>query len=368
MGSTTTTIQSLFDNFIDQSNDWRFFLGLAEYKDYLNKTPETEEILNTIMKDREKLYKQHNEVEKQMLLEINKTANELKEIILENKWEYPDLTNKIEEYVNYQEGKIQSTAPLSTNLYHCIVTMISLLKEKGHEESVSHLYETFPDDPKHILRHNFAPSRDEHEKIKKEIETKKETSLWGAVEEIELCRWVIYEARDYYNEIAQDREKFFEVWNVDLFLEDMDHIREFGHPKNNATHFKKDKYSFDAKRVHQHIVNQVSKERTPYKKRIGSLSYKDGFLYIDGISIEIARDADSNQHEILETFDNDFSTPRGNDEVWEQVYKTDYVKEEWRKLYRAVNEINRKIKDATQKDKFFIASSKQIRTNPKYLK
>lgn len=367
MQEKLTTLQRYFDNFINQSTDWRFFLGLAEYVDYLETTPETKAVLNEITKSKAKASSQVEILENLVILECIQAMDKLKGIITKNGWEYGGLKNGLKEFISYHEGNIQSSAPLSQNLFFCINDLIVLLVEEGHHNEVKDFYEMFDNDPKKIRRCVFSPGFRELDNAKDFYKHKQNTQIWGAVDQLLLCRVVILEGKDQFNKMTKEKKFPIHALNLSVLLGDMKQIEE-GLVKDRYSMFDRSKFGFLGNRVHNYFLSELQKYPKLPLGDITKIEYKNGYVSFDGKKIKISNNENSTQHSIMTSI---IESPNKNIDycdLWPRVFENEaFDKKQWKRLYNPTKRINEKVLIQTQKPDFLIPTKTLVKINPKYI-
>ncbi len=105
--------------FIDLSSGWEFFVGIRDYVNYINNTPELKSLVSNLEKDRETLLVQDLPLEKITEKELLNSLTKIRVIITKNKLEAdPEIAKiiyNIESYLN-PSGGLSMSGEVSDNL------------------------------------------------------------------------------------------------------------------------------------------------------------------------------------------------------------------------------------------------------------
>lgn len=89
-----------------------FFFYLADYVNYIKKTPETNRIIKTELKKKETILKERDKYEAKTLEELETAKQELLRIVKQNQISNPEISQQIKELKWYENGRIQSSGVL----------------------------------------------------------------------------------------------------------------------------------------------------------------------------------------------------------------------------------------------------------------
>jgi TusA-related sulfurtransferase len=366
MKNVIEILEKQYQSFINQERDWNFFLGLTDYVEFINKSPEFSQSLGKIKENKAKEIKLIDKLEKEAVAELLKMKGEILKIIKNEKITKQDLPEALSKLEDYEKGKIDPDHYKSSRLEEGLRNLIKVLSDD--EEDFKKRYPRYGLSKKSLAR--MAKTL--------EFREKKETELWGAYEKLQLAYKVIHN--------KEDTQGFREL------MEEMELIKNDGgraytfSPRNSKfsssadfriKEFKKDNYKLYATRIYNYLIQELDKEEAekPVKeeKINAKVKYDNGILYFRGKEMDFRNK--QNQKDLLATL---FEDPEKNwyydeiqenwDDRWEDIKATNpEAKNYWKKFYSAGNDINTAIAIETQVKDFIIKNTKEIRINPKYI-
>jgi hypothetical protein len=267
MKNVIDTLNRYYDSFISQPNDWHFFLGLADYVNFVLETPQTKKIADSIIQkrfDEEALLEKRS---KEAIKEINQVKGKLIKKIKDKKISYQGLDNLIREYEDYEKGRIiASSQPMADNLAVSLEDIIDSLYKNGYQDLVKDLVVPHSQDPKIIRRYNYSKTiplfREQFNKIDKQ----REIEIWGAWNYLFLASMVIHKGEEVFENLKKDKGDFLKAFNFTGLWGEMKHIREKGKGRGNynasdkPTYFVKDNYISYASRIHNYLIKELNSQ------------------------------------------------------------------------------------------------------------
>ena len=249
-----TNLQRRFESFTKLS-ERGFFLGVADYVQYIDETPEFEPILLSIKKLREQNEQKLNELEVKLKKDIEKVASEIFSLIKKGKIKSDVVDKSIDEYKGVVEGRIQSTATDTESLNSHLEGVIRALHENGHKELVSKFLKTNPESGlivDYIISDFYYPYRDELAYFRSLMKT----TLWGSWNELVVAYLVTHQ---YRREMAtMDTQKdFWRQMNFHALHKEMQKILDNERDDSERIHFVYDDYLVHINRVHNYFVEQL---------------------------------------------------------------------------------------------------------------
>ena len=257
---TTEILDRYFKSFIDRSRDWDFFLGLADYVKYAVETPVIAEILKDIVQKRIEAEESLDRYEKEAIKEIEKVKNKLFRRLKQKKISYDSLSKLMQKYEDYKKNrKILTPESDVQTLSGCLKDIIRNLYDNGYKEIIKDLIieERMP----------LAPLRES-----------KKTYIRG---------FTCFKNLDAYG----DEEKFYnkkqdvELWGALDGLISIYHLFIFNEKKTlDQFRFQKDAYISYATRIHNYLIQELSKEEV--EKQIPQLKNSLKSIHLISHSLE----------------------------------------------------------------------------------
>jgi len=290
MKNVIEILERQYQSFINQERDWNFFLGLADYVEFINKTPDFKEALSKIKEKKEKEIKIIEKLEKEAVIELQKIKKELLEIIKTEKFTCEGLPEALLKLEDYEKGKIDSNHYKSSRLNEGLRNLIKVLAEKEgirYEELVKNYS---------LLKYSISKKLLLRMGKSLEFQRKKEIELWGAYDKLQLVFRLIKLGEKYLSTFKKDLGEYDEYLEL---LKEMEIIKNNGKrpffsslpsPKRDTLfdyrkkELKKDNYKLYTTRIHNYLIQELSKkesEETIKKEVKGTILYlnQNGDLY-----------------------------------------------------------------------------------------
>lgn len=361
-----------FNSFYSQTDDWHFFLGIADYVDFIKKEKTTNDLILDILKKRDEDFEKFQKLEKEALKELNSSKNTLLNIIKVNKLNYDSLNKELEELRGYDEGRIHSSRSVADALNDNLFDIARNLSENGHLKLLDILIDN-EREPKNIYG-NFVFSKKlsllrEEEEI---LEHKKKTELWNAWNGLALVYIVIYKGNEELEKMNKEKSRFWEAFNFRGVIGEMrtieDHSGRYGILSNstpNPVQFKKGEYQHHLTRIHNYLLDILMREVENQKNNL-DFDNEKSILFFNNKEVTISKTRNSNGHYLLKTIFKDKNKVWEFDEISED-WSDEYKKDDWARYYNAGYAVNVKVaKETTIKD-FLDITSKTVGINKKYL-
>jgi hypothetical protein len=197
MNNIIENLDRYYDSFIDQENNWTFFVGLADYVKYILEIPKIKSVFDRPKEDKDKelivLDKAEQEAIKELLEIKVKILDYIKKKKINNKKEIKNLLLKL---ADLETGKINPNYYKSSRLKEGLEDLLKYIAENGHREWVK---DNFPIS----IREKFVVSKADNNKVVQEFEyefepsklsaryatnssirNRKDTELWGVCEHL----------------------------------------------------------------------------------------------------------------------------------------------------------------------------------------
>lgn len=252
MQNIIENLERHFNSFMDQQNDWGFFLGLSDYVNFIINTPETEKFIFLINAERKAEEKILQKLGEETIKEIELAKEKLLKTIKDNNVSSPRLTNEIEEYENHKNGKIIGSEPLPSSLGECLNDIILALWENNYKE----LIKDFIDEKGRITKNDFSEKLGLYEELRRKHKEREKTALWGAWGHLCLVYISILKRDEELEKLKKDKTQFFTALNLKGVFYEMKRIEEGNLDK--AVQFKKETYKSYSSRIHNHLIKELS--------------------------------------------------------------------------------------------------------------
>ena len=275
--NTLISAERYYDAFINQSNDWSFFLGLAEYVKFLVEDENAGEIIYETLKQKQTQEEMVAALAKKAIIEINDQAEKIFKIIKNNKFDFNGLEVEIKEYQDWRNGLTYCSQPLPSMLFENLADIIQILLNNNRVEEIKNfaILKSQPniiisDEGKQIvsgMRHyiksfTFSKNFLEYEKAKKLFDNKRDVEIWGVWEDLLMVYQAVYKSEECVSELKDNEKKTMGVLGAMAAVSEMKKIKsgEGGSGANGGyIFFKRQNFIGTASRLHNYLFKELNK-------------------------------------------------------------------------------------------------------------
>ena len=394
MKNVIEILEKQYQSFINQKNDWNFFLSLADYLDFVEKDPVFNKAINKIKKNQKKELDILRSLDQKAIIELKAIRKIIlqffkgKKISKKIERRLKELTNfKINTHSGYKYFAWQSRS-FDSKIKEIMEFLWSLNYKHLINKILAEVGAHCSEERKEVSFSAYQISPSEYEKSfskEQRIKEKAKIDLWGAYSKLRLFEITLsYLRSEEYPEIFKGfnwaKEMFDELaYEIQIIQNDSFDYEGFRINPNFSSSsdqriksFKKNKYQLYISRIHNYLIVELSKE----KKQQGGKSqtkktkteYTNGVLCFQEKKIDFNRK--DNQKFLLDAM---FKEPTKNwfydelQEIWDEDPNAKLGEGYWRKFYTAGDGINNAIEKKTQIENFIKKNTKQIRINLKYI-
>lgn len=276
MKNVIEILEKQYQSFINQERDWNFFSGLTDYVDFIDKTPEFNQVLNKIKESKSKEIEIIDKFEKEAVNELQKIKKKILKIIKENILrKNKKVLEALSKLTDYEKGKIDPGHYKSSRLNDGLKNLIEVLCKNGYRNLLNGI---LPKDIKdeELIKGYAYYNLSERLSLRYdkgwELKEKEETELWGAYGKLQLVFRIIRLGKDYLNILEKhkrDPNKYIGL------LKEMEIIKNDGKellfssipsPKGDSLfdhrkkEFKKDNYKLYTTRIHNYLIQELDKD------------------------------------------------------------------------------------------------------------
>jgi len=390
-------IERQYDSFINLSDQWDFFRGLADYvktvqemtltKPYIEAL-ETQrtiarqafEMMNTeamreLKKSAQKMQEVADEVAKhyapmlKVVEEARKQAEPMLKAVEEARKQYEPIAHAVKEVQDQLNGKMWCSNPIF-HLDKSLFDIARHVKSAGFADKIKEFEDPNKKTKNIYGDYTFSPTAEKISEEEKRLERLEQVEPWGAWHQLPLIRRFVYEPEKYIEECRAEAKEnpdlTFTFYNFMGIAGEMEAIRSGKASQNDVVFFRVKDFRSFAQRFHNYITTELVKAETGQKLEYDS---KQSTLYFVDESIKISKRADSDAHDLLRTIFKDKEKLWDNDEVledWKVAYDKKRIPKN--KVYQAGKAVNRIIAQETKIKDFLEVTTKNVAINKKYLK
>jgi hypothetical protein len=266
MSGTTENLERYFNSFINLSDDYGFFLGIAEYAKYAVETPEIDKIIKTIVEVRTKYEQDISNCEGEGIKALDEAKKSLLKRVKEGKvmsnYNEPDYETlaPVKKFEDIMSGDYSSSDGKFMDLAHCLPEITDAIIHFGYKHITDKFVETDKNGRKTIKANNIWEKISLYHNLKRKFEEKEKTELWGAWDRLELVYLYIFqyaeEKENLITGVARiSAERMADLYELSFKLDEV--IAGGVMPFNS---YEKQKYKSDATRIHNYLIKELSKK------------------------------------------------------------------------------------------------------------
>lgn len=367
-------MEKYYEAFINEKDEWPFFLELAEYIDLVSENPETASILKELSAQKERDLKPLDELESQAMQELEVSKQEILKRLKKSGITSKAIEMALEDIRAMEEGRVWTSTPKVDYIDRELRRILEALREEKQEALL--------DDFKGSLKTSYYPPDDyifakslrEYNALNQAMDFKEKATIWYAWDHLQWAYLVIKRADETLSGIREKKDRQEEEGFIGL-IQEMEKIQ--GHKdrlnineKLDPIWFKREDFVQYARRFHKFLVKSLL-ETSPSKHHLAedspSFDATSGILWIEGTPVKFG--TKSNAYHCLRAF---FSSPDLKEERFfsEIAEILDEANPRPDKLIHNYfnNTIKPKIMTETDLKDFFLTDNQSVRINEKYLK
>ncbi|MBU2539573.1 hypothetical protein KJ786_00195 [Patescibacteria group bacterium] len=266
MSSVAENLERHYRAFIDQQNEWGFFLGLAYYVNFILETPETDKITDLLLKERRNEEKKIKDLGDEVLKEVEPVIKDLIRKIQNAKISYPALDNEIKDYEGYKNKTIKGSEPPPVCFGRILHNTIRSLSENGHKE----LVKDYIREERGILytdKHKFSKKLYAYNLARKKYDEKLEITFWGFWDYISFAYLAVLKADETLENLRREKADWFTISNLVGYFGEMKTIKD-GDIRDLIVEFKREKYEPYATNLHNYLLKELSTNNKKAKQKV----------------------------------------------------------------------------------------------------
>lgn len=378
-------IERQYASFIDLSDGWGFFRGLAEYTKAIQSITVCEPFIEALEKQREAAQKTYELMNTDAMRELTRSAERLTAIAdaITKQYEpvfalaqemtdkYQPIIDAVTDIRERMSGSIFSSNPVG-GFEADLFDVAKQIRASGHADAIKE----FENDERRVKNiygnYTFSRTYEYLEEEKDRLERREQVETWGAWQHLPVVHRLVFEPEKMEAELRaeteEDRSLRWTFFNFMGVAGEMEKIRQGKVSDNDVVYFRVSDFRNYARRVHSHVTTELLLKNGE-EERADAMRFDDGnrVLFFKGKSIAISKKEDSDAHKLMRTLFKNAQKTWANDEVLEDWgYRID-DNVPTHKVYQASRKINSIIaQDTTIKD-FLVISTKTVAINEKWL-
>jgi len=234
-----------------------FFLELINYLTFVMTDQRLQWIIDGVALERDEATRQYNEVTTRYITRLNEIATVLKKRLMKYGLDIEEIDDIFHHFDGLQDGSIQISPPfwgaLETDIYDICHKIIKEHSDINLEDLIIK-----EEDRIKLLPKDHEISQECHE-LERYCDTIKRTAIWHTWDKLKLVLhstfWKSKELQKLYD------ERPLTSMGLSLLIGEMKNILS-GFQYDKRTHFIKEEYLLNLKRLHNYILDNLDKTRT----------------------------------------------------------------------------------------------------------
>ena len=365
------TLERHFDGAKSQERDWDFFMGLVDYINLIDESPQLKFLAAELIKVEKETLTKLDELEKAAVEELRIVATEI--IKIAKKKKSYELNSAIKIFQDWDVGKNEPGWRHSARLSQGINQLLKSLIQKGCKADLEKILPGQKVENPTLL-YDICKTYSYSSALSYGFREQEETELWGNYRKIRIAAKIF---RKGNTSVALAAER--EIIRTDgdyhksmIFRSNLygDNSRKIYSSSTDQSikEFKRNKYQNWLSRVHNHLLKELSKEAlTPTKAAVKTLSFDEGkgVLFIDDKKVKFRKGTEQ-YHTLRIIFSNDFQEEQFFSELAEKIDRNkDYSDKD---MHNYLFAIKRRIASETGIKDLFITTTHSVQLNSDYLK
>lgn len=267
-------LERYYKTFIDNENPRDFFIGMTDYFEFTEKVPEFEAVCLKLIQDGHKKSSELESLAKSLIVACDKIKEKIEEYIKTNQIKELAVTNSLQEYNDWKDGKIAGSLGVPLSLHDCLFdTLEAINRDPKHLTFVSEFAKVIQVNEKPFLSKFTFKEYEDYRELNDEIDRDLKLTLWGQLGFLLELYNVIKKGRKEYKDLVTEHKETrsiqtsWKIMNYSIIVGEWKAVEE-----NNERHNYFFKISVARPwliRLHNHIIS------TAYLKKPEEISQKN---------------------------------------------------------------------------------------------
>jgi hypothetical protein len=292
-GNLIPLLEKYYESFINEKDEWTFFLELAEYLELVSDNIDTNEIIKRLNAQKEEDLKALGEMEEQTLKELEKSKREIIKRLKKSAITSKAIEIAFEEIRAMEEGRVLTSTPKPVYINYELRKLAEALREEKEEDVVSDFKGKLKTSCYPVDDYVFSPSLREYEVMNQAMDFKEKTTLWYVWDHLQWAYLVIKKSNETLSGMKEKKNRDEEEGFTTL-IHEMEKIQ--GHKdrldpseKLDPIWFKREDFIHFSRRFHKYVVKSLL-ENNPNQHHLTEDSpyfdFSSGILWIDGVPVK----------------------------------------------------------------------------------
>lgn len=372
-GNLIPLLEKYYESFINEKDEWTFFLELAEYLELISENTDTNEIIKRLNAQKEEDLKALEEMEAQTLKELEKSKREIVKRLKKNGITSKAVEIPLEEIRAMEEGRVLTSTPKAEYINYELRKLVEALREEKREDIVNDFKGQLKTSYYPVDDYIFSASLKEYTVMNQAMDFKEKTTLWYAWDHLQWAYLVIKKSDETLRGIRARKDRTEEEGFTSL-IQEIEQIQGYKDRLNPSEKldpiwFKREDFIHFSRRFHKYIIKSLL-ENNPNQHHLTEDSphfdSSSGILWIDGKPVKFGTKA--NPYHCLKVIfsDTDLGREWFLSEIAEAIDEAE--PKQPKLIYNYFNNtIKPRIAVETGIKDFFITDNESVKINEQYL-
>lgn len=372
-GNLIPLLEKYYESFINEKDEWTFFLELAEYLELISENTDTNEIIKRLNIQKEEDLKALSEMEGQTLRELEKSKREIIKRLKKNAITSKAIEIAFEEIRAMEEGRVLTSTPKPVYINYELKKLVEALREEKKEDIVSDFKGKLKTSYYPVDDYIFSSSLREYEVMNQAMDFKEKTTLWYAWDHLQWAYLVIKKSEETLSGMKEKKNRD-DLEGFTTLIHEMEKIQNHKERLNlnenlDPIWFKREDFIHFSRRFHKYIVKSLL-ENNPNQHHLTEDSpyfeSSSGILWINGKPVKFGTKA--NPYHCLKVIfsEADLSREWFLSEIAEAIDEAEPKSPKL--IYNYFNNtIKPRIAAETGIKDFFITDNESVKINEQYL-
>lgn len=267
----TDLLERYYKAFIDIQKPRDFFIGMADYLEFVDSNPEFEGVMDSIFFEGKQKQQKLEELGLKATVVLEEMKDKIEDYIAKNEIKSEDVLKELKEYDDWKNGKIQDGSSITNKLYGYVGDVIVAINKFPEHLPFVTKFAKMVDVSGKLMVARLLPFQEyeDYNDLEEEIKRERETALWGQATQISELYWALKRGREEYKKLVGEYKENPSIkisWllmNYSVLIGEWIGVEE--EKQQNLVFFRVEKAKPWLVRIHNFIVSRSFLNRPPEK-------------------------------------------------------------------------------------------------------
>ncbi|MGD0576871.1 MAG: hypothetical protein ABSA74_02240, partial [Candidatus Staskawiczbacteria bacterium] len=181
MTNDVEILERYYKSFINLESQKDFLIGLKDYLNFIETTPDFKKILDELLAQPKPLEDEIKKLSVSALAELSRIHKELLDYIQKNKINNEVINQQLREYDAWYRNEVRSSKSMPFEIHDLLSTIVEFLYQMPEHKEFASKYIEFSKDKTYIRHYLSVPECSKFDELERDIAEKAKTELWGQV-------------------------------------------------------------------------------------------------------------------------------------------------------------------------------------------